>query len=332
MSNVYYNCISISGSHKDLEKFMLCNFKLRYDIEEEKFAGKIPLFCLSAFLPKPNNATQNWEEEHWGCYCDTTTIVTYEEAGWTPNCEEMIFCFSTFSFPPCNWFYALAEAFPILDMEILCICSSASHAVNLKATGGKVQREEWCGMEFYDKCTREFSDSDTDTFTPIPLHYPSPANPDFLPSPRSMKIECAIQEDFSPFSNLFSSCCGYSDISFTKLSDNEVNSGFEAVSPSDLDEGFGMEDSVLGIICELVSSDFFSEIQSSTPSFNWWGFLGLPKGMVQDTDNVLHVIRCICDRYDTPTPDYCDFYTLRVSPKPFHLSSDWDRYTLENLK
>lgn len=327
MSIAYYNLLCCAGSHETLEKFMLANFKIRYDLKGLR-EPDIPLFCLSALLPEPKGASADQEKETWGCF-ETSDAVTYPDVQWNNTCETLSFSFKTRGGMPHIWFNALAKTFPDLELELASCCPSSFHAVIFNAKGGQVTYDQWTGNDYVEKFMADSSEMEEDD---LPPRHPSPVNPDFLPSPTAMEMDGFPKTSASPLLSLPQcSLEELSDFFNTEFGDGVEFKPFDAVTGEEKCPPAADPTGGFGDLGGFGGFDLLDFLQGSAPrpSFNWRGFLGLPPGMVQDTSNTLHVILPLCDRYHTPIPGPMDFGFLRVSPKPFHVNSDWDRYSLE---
>ena len=65
-------------------------------------------------------------------------------------------------------------------------------------------------------------------------------------------------------------------------------------------------------------------------AFTWRSFCGWPVGVVQDTDDTLHILLCVREQLGLPPLD-----SMRLLTAPLHESPavrpSWDRYAQENL-
>lgn len=65
-------------------------------------------------------------------------------------------------------------------------------------------------------------------------------------------------------------------------------------------------------------------------AFTWRSFCGWPVGVVQDTDDTLHILLCVREQLGLPPLD-----SMRLLTAPLHeppaVRPSWDRYAQENL-
>ena len=175
MSVKFHNTLTVSGSHGELEEFLVHNIKIRFS-GNGKYVGKVPLFSLGALLPMPACADCDWAYDNWGCDQDTCSEVTLPDMGWVSHSTSLKITFLTLYDAPTQWFRALAARFPRLFMQMTCVCTYEGYVIVFQARDGKVTHEEYEGEEFV---ARYMGPEDI-----RPAVYRVPKNPDAIPTPQ----------------------------------------------------------------------------------------------------------------------------------------------------
>ena len=353
MSNYFHNVLSVSGPHCELEHFVTRNIQIRRDVNHS-LAGKIPLFALNAMVPQPADAPLDWADEYWGCRFDTDSIVTLPDMGWNSHCDSIQFAFLAVNAPPYNWFETVAESFPGLHLVMSCVCASSFYAVAFDAQDGQISWTERAGEDFLNNyCT------DSALEEAQPPKYQPPADPDRIPIPRGVVTDCDVHDclltplpeetlvappdhllDDVPWSDL--SLPGEQETENCSLDDEEFKlpplraEDWDHILASveqeeDIEEAIeAMDAPAPAPAPAALGLGWLFSGSNDIAAFTWRSFCGWPVGVVQDTDDTLHILLCVREQLGLPPLD-----SMRLLTAPLHeppaVRPSWDRYAQENL-